>query len=278
MTVLIDAGNTRIKLDWLDDNSGWRSGRLLAAALDDRAAIRRWLSGLPRLPATAVGVNVAGPSAAALIEDVLERPVKWFTSAPDALGVRNAYREPAQLGADRWAAMLGVAWHEQKRRAGFPADAAAALLATFGTATTIDTLQPVELRPTMGEAQRFEFPGGLIFPGPELMTAALTTGTANLPHAHGDTALYPTHTHQAIATGVAAAQAGGLLRQWLAGIELCGAPPVVYVSGGGWPMVSDEVNRMLKDACRRLHLPLQSVNWLEAPVLDGLARLAVLSK
>jgi len=278
MTVLIDAGNTRIKLDWLKEGSGHRAGNLLAAGLDDKDAIRRWLSELPQPPSSAIGVNVAGPNTAALVQEALGCPVKWFASAPDSFGVRNGYREPGQLGADRWAAMLGLAWHEQQRRAGQPLDAAAALLATFGTATTIDTLRPLDEQHASAERwQRFEFPGGLIFPGPEMMTAALTTGTANLPHAYGDIALFPTHTHQAIATGVAAAQAGGLLRQWLAGIELCGAPPVVYVSGGGWPLVSDEVDRMLADARRRLHLPLQPVQWLEAPVLDGLARLAVLT-
>lgn len=274
MIVLVDAGNTRIKLDRLDGKLGQRSGTLLATALDDKAAIRSWLSALPKPPVLAVGVNVAGPRAAALVEEVLDCRVKWFASSAEALGVHNGYREPGQLGSDRWAAMLGLAWHEQQRRVDGSADNAAAILATFGTATTIDTLQPREEDATTDGLPRFEFPGGLIFPGPEMMIAALNTGTANLPHGGGDTALYPTHTHQAIATGVAAAQAGGLLRQWLAGIERCGNAPVVYVSGGGWPLVRDEVNRVLADAGHRLKIPHQPVHWLEAPVLDGLARLA----
>lgn len=45
----------------------------------------------------------------------------------------NAYRNQAQLGADRWAAMLGL-------RMRLPAGHPPALLASFGTATTLDTL------------------------------------------------------------------------------------------------------------------------------------------
>src|SRR5690606_8868424 len=216
MTVLIDAGNTRIKLDWLDSESQRRASRVLAFTANDTVPVQRWLSELPVRPSAAVGVNVAGPAMAAVLDEVLGYSVRWLKPSPEAFGVRNGYREPEQLGADRWAAMLGLAWHEQMRRAAQPDSAACAVLATFGTATTIDTLRPARSEGVDGASDRFEFPGGLIFPGPEMMSSALCDGTANLPHARGDTALFPSHTHQAIATGVAAAQAGALLRQWLA--------------------------------------------------------------
>ena len=277
MTILIDAGNTRIKLDWLNADAQQRASRVLAFTGEDTEAVCRWLSELPARPSAAVGVNVAGPATAALLDDLLGYSVQWLKPSPAAFGVRNGYREPEQLGADRWAALLGLAWHEQIRRSAESTNRDCALLATFGTATTIDTLRPAREGMNGGGAFRFEFPGGLIFPGPEMMSAALCAGTANLPHARGDTALFPSHTHQAIATGVAAAQAGALLRQWLAGLELCGAPPTVYVSGGGWPLVRDETQRLLGVTCSRLGLPTQPIHWLEAPVLDGLARLAMLS-
>lgn len=277
MTVLIDAGNTRIKLDWLDIESQRRASRVLAFTANDIHTVHRWLNELPMRPSAAVGVNVAGPAMAATLDEVLGYSVRWLKASPEAFGVRNGYREPEQLGADRWAAVLGLAWHEQKRRLAEPAAGGCAMLATFGTATTIDTLRPVGAQRVFEGESRFEFPGGLIFPGPEMMSAALSSGTANLPHARGDTALFPSHTHQAIATGVAAAQAGALLRQWLAGLELCGVPPVVYVSGGGWPLVRDETQRLLGVTCDRLGLPTQPMRWLEAPVLDGLARLAAMS-
>lgn len=277
MTVLIDAGNTRIKLDWLNPETQRRASRVLAFTEDDTESARRWLAELPARPSGAVGVNVAGPATAAALDEMLGYSVQWLKPSPEAFGVRNGYRKPEQLGADRWAAMLGLAWHEQRRRAAEPDSAACALLATFGTATTIDTLRPARTAGAGWGAGRFEFPGGLIFPGPQMMSSALSAGTANLPHARGDTALFPSHTHQAIATGVAAAQAGALMRQWLAGLELCGVPPTVYVSGGGWPLVRDETQRLLGVICNRLGLPVQPLHWLDAPVLDGLARLAALS-
>ncbi|OYV49213.1 MAG: pantothenate kinase, partial [Burkholderiales bacterium 21-58-4] len=132
-----------------------------------------------------------------------------------------------------------------------------------GTATTIDTLGP-----------RLRFEGGLILPGPELMRTTLAQATANLPQAQGATAAYPTDTHGAIATGIAAAQAGAVLRQWLTGLEHYGSPPRVYSAGGGWPIVRQETIALLAAAQTRLGLPITPIEWLPAPVLDGLARLA----
>ena len=297
MILLVDAGNTRIKLDWMETGSESRAGRSIAFALAETDAARDWLDALPRRPSRALGVNVAGEAVAAELDSLLGWPVRWVKAGAQGLGVLNGYREPAQLGADRWAAMLGLAWHERRRRAGAAhtggrADApdslagavghadsakgldtrACALLAIFGTATTIDTLRPAAAG--AGGETGFEFPGGLILPGPAMMLSSLSSGTANLPLARAEPALYPTHTHQAIATGVAAAQAGAVLRQWLAGLEQCGQPPKVYVSGGGWPAVRDETLRLLARACAGLGLAEQAVHWLDAPVLDGLACLA----
>lgn len=277
MIVLIDAGNTRIKLDWMEAGAARRASRVLAFTGGEQDVARRWLAELPAPPTRALGVNVAGAAAQAVLQSLLGCPIEWVAPGAGALDVRNGYREPAQLGADRWAAMLGLAWHERVRQGAESPAKACALLAIFGTATTVDTLRPAARHASGGrDTAVFDFPGGLIFPGPEMMLSSLSAGTANLPHARGDTALYPAHTHQAIATGVAAAQAGAVLRQWLAGLDLCGVPPEVYVSGGGWPSVRQETQRLLDSARSRLGLPTQPARWLDAPVLDGLARLAAL--
>src|SRR5690606_16857825 len=113
---------------------------------------------------------------------------EWVVPASQALGVSNGYREPERLGADRWAALLGLAGHEQARGAETHSPACA-LLAIFGTATTVDTLRPVRAAGGGKADAVFEFPGGLIFPGPEMMLSSLSTGTANLPRAQSDTAL-----------------------------------------------------------------------------------------
>ena len=45
-------------------------------------------------------------------------------------GIRSAYENAGQLGSDRWVSMIGLARHTDE----------AAMLASFGTATTLDTL------------------------------------------------------------------------------------------------------------------------------------------
>lgn len=270
MILLIDAGNTRTKLDWVEAGHNCRAARTIAFTPAQTDDARQWLAGLPGKPSRALGVNVAGESVRAALEGLVGCAVEWVAGSVQALGVRNGYRQPHQLGADRWAALLGMAWHERVRSPN--GKRAGALLANFGTATTIDTLFPAV--PHSGEAE-FDFPGGMILPGPAMMLASLSKGTANLPHAQGETTLYPQHTHQAIATGMAAAQAGAVLRQWLAGLRHNGLPPEIYVSGGGWPMVRDETQRLLDEARTLLKLPAGPLHWLDAPVLDGLACLAL---
>src|SRR5690606_36750500 len=70
---------------------------------------------------------------------ILTGPVQWASSTGQQLGVHNHYEPVSQLGADRWLAMLGLASHERQRR---DFSSRRAILATFGTATTIDTLMP----------------------------------------------------------------------------------------------------------------------------------------
>ncbi|HEY9281053.1 MAG TPA: type III pantothenate kinase [Eoetvoesiella sp.] len=261
MILLIDAGNTRVKFGWLRKDTGERETAALALHHNTLDQLNNWLLQLHAIPTAAIGVNVAGAAVAAAIEACLAShscPVSWISSQQHALGVHNAYDTPAQLGPDRWVAMLGLA----KKHPGN-----AIILASFGTATTIDTLSPA-----IGAGQR-TFRGGLIFPGPALMRSSLARGTANLPEANGDTAAYPTHTHQAITTGIAAAQAGAVVRQWMIGLDQFDQPPHLYSAGGGWPVVKDEAQRLIAAFQIRMNLPATPIEWLPTPVLDGLAAL-----
>lgn len=267
MIILMDSGNTRVKLGWLDSR-GRRESAPLTLDDADPAVLDHWLGGLPARPSLAVGVNVAGRERAQALASHLERygcPTRWVTSLDHAAGLRNAYDPPAQLGPDRWVSMVGLLSHAQ-RGAGHP-PGNPAMLATFGTATTIDTLAP--------EApDAWVFRGGLILPGPEMMRSALARGTALLPDADGSVADYPTHTRQAIATGIAAAQAGALARQWAVGLEYHGQPPRVYSAGGGWPAVEHEARRQLARAQAQAGVAQSPIEWLPTPVLDGLAVMA----
>lgn len=257
MMLLIDSGNSRLKLGWLNDD-GQREAKPVAFDNLDLQALGQWLRALPRLPAQALGVNVAGQARGDAIAATLTEcgcSIRWVRPERDVLGMSTAYRNVQQLGADRWAAMLGL-------KIRLPADHPPALLASFGTATTLDTLGPDN-----------QFAGGLILPGPAMMCSSLVHGTAQLPLAEGPVTPYPTETHEAIATGIAAAQAGALVRQWLIGLEHYGVAPQVYTAGGGWSEVRPEIERLLQSVGQAHGLAPQIIN-LQSPVLDGLAALA----
>src|SRR5690606_11291794 len=181
----------------------------------------------------------------------------WLSATAQALGLSNGYARPGQLGTDRWVAMLGLWAHPRHQPCG--AAVVTQRLASFGTATTIDTISPLG---------RFE--GGVILPGLRLMLTSLVSGTANLPLAGGSSVAFPSDTHQAIATGALAAQAGAVLRQMLVARERFADVPLrLAVTGGAWPEVQSELCRLLAQA------KLETRPWImDNPVLDGLAMLA----
>jgi len=275
MILLIDAGNTRIKFGRLDRKKGRREPGSLALAHAELDRLTAWLGAWPGPVSSVLGVNVAGASMAARINDLLaqycDMPVQWVRSTGSVAGIRNLYEDPAQLGTDRWVSLVGLAARTP----------AAAILASFGTATTIDTLGPLTTpAPVMGDddaplesGRRFE--GGIILPGPELMRQSLANGTADLPYAEGASTPFPRNTHAAISSGIAAAQAGAVFRQWQAAKEALGEAPQLYCTGGGWHLVADEVSAELARRRAELHLAPATPQWLDAPVLDGLTSLAL---
>lgn len=199
MILCLDAGNTRLKYG-LFDGRGWRGqGALNHDALDELVA------GLPGQPTRIIACNVAGETVRLRIGELaasLDLPLAWLTSAAAACGVRNGYDTPQQLGADRWAALIGArALH-----------AGACVVVMAGTATTIDAMDQTGL-----------FRGGLILPGLALMRAALARNTADLPHATGHYRAQPTNTDDAIVSGAVHATLGAIerMRATLAGDALC---------------------------------------------------------
>lgn len=280
MKLLIDIGNTRIKVGWLKPAGGQRETLPLTLEHNAVGQFPAWLAQLDERPTAVLGVSVARPEVDAALDAILTQRyglvTNWVRGQPLAAGVRNVYQHE-QLGADRWVSMLGLAQHGLIRHEG----GSPLMLASFGTATTIDTLCPLPATATgnggsggSADGARFVFEGGLIFPGPALMRTSLASGTARLPEAHGLARAYPLDTQQAISSGIAAAQAGALLRQWREGLERYGRAPMVFSSGGGWPEMQDEAQRILARAQADLRLPPQPIQWLPTPVLDGLARLA----
>lgn len=222
----IDSGNTRIK--W-----GLREGDA-------------WIGqgvGLPEAIAAdrIVACNVGGVSPRLTIEALAARlrvPLEWLTATAAQCGVTNGYDHPEQLGADRWAALIGA-------RALHRGDC---LVVMCGTATTIDLLRA---------DGRFE--GGLILPGLDMMRDSLAGGTADLPVAAGQYADQPRNTFDAIASGAIQATAGAIERM---ARQLDRArDPLCLISGGAAAGVSP-----------RLTIAHRLVDNL---VLEGLARIAV---
>jgi type III pantothenate kinase len=234
----IDSGNTRIK--WaVDEDGAWVDAGALMT-LDAARIGEAWAALAPF--DRAIACNVAGPGVERRLESACAARGARLTIARSQaaqLGVVNGYRDPAQLGADRWAALV----------AAHALGPGAKLVVNAGTALTIDAL---------GADGRFE--GGLIVPGPALMRSSLAAGTARLPHAAGAFREFPDTTDDAIASGALQACVGAILRMRHAMTERGMAPGHVLLSGG---------------AARELG-PLLPMPFAirENLVLDGLARIA----
>lgn len=256
-SLLLDVGNTRVKAGWVGP-SGRESDALACPHADLEQGLPPWLQHLPGPITQVLGVNVAGAVLASRLDALLTThglpAVRWQVPGTRLLGLRNGYQYPERLGADRWLGLVGLHAHARWRE--LPSASGPRLLATFGTATTIDLLTP--------EAG---FVGGLILPGVGMMRSSLAGGTANLPLAEGASADFPRETGSAIMSGVCAAQAGAVLRQVLRVQAHHGVAPTLFVSGGAWPDVANDVTTLLAPWCG-------APQWLAAPVLDGLACVA----
>jgi len=245
MLLLIDAGNTRIKWAMVDHAGQWSaSGAVASKAVAQLNQAWRGLSGAPS--ARVIVANVAGPMLQAQLRQVLQAQAltpEWFGSQPELAGVQNRYRQPAQLGCDRFAAAIGAhaLWPNQSL-----------VIATCGTATTIDAVTNAGV-----------FLGGMILPGLGLMAQSLARHTAQLPpiepHAI-DAQPFADNTDEAIVSGCLAAQAGAIERAFAAHAKHHGATRCV-LSGGAAAMVAP-----------RLSIPHRRIDNL---VLVGLQRVAL---
>jgi type III pantothenate kinase len=246
-TLLIDIGNTFLKWGLFQPSrdGAARENRVESghALLEEIMALSSQLSKLPT-PARIVISNVAGTRVRATAIRMLEvwpdAPAPYWLVPQDAqCGVVNSYRNPQQLGSDRWAALIGARHLVGSRPA---------MVVVCGTATTIDFLT--------GEGV---FKGGVIMPGVGLMLRSLHEGTAALPDQGGEFFSYPTQTVDAIASGCQHAQAGAIER--LFANERRVQPDVVCILSGG----------AAGAVAPRLSIPFQLHENL---VIEGLWRIA----
>lgn len=228
MRLLVDAGNTRIKWALTRGDEWLQSGVLPTERAAELAAQFAGISTIREVWAS----NVAGEAVAQAVRKIAAEAVHFISASDYRCGVRNSYDQPAQLGGDRWAALI-AAWHLVGARC---------LVASCGTATTVDAL-----------SDDGEFLGGLILPGVELMQRSLCGATARLRLGQGDYAAFPHNTADAMFSGAVQAACGAIERQH-ALLDAADAP--VVLSGGA-----------AKVLCARLKLPLRLEDNL---VLQGL--------
>lgn len=132
------------------------------------------------------------------------------------LSLRNHYREPSQLGADRWACVAGLSVLAELSAGDTH------MIVSAGTATTIDLV-------SCAVSGQIEFLGGWIWPGVGLMNDALQHGTRNLQYSIKEQSLdlhVPLDSESAISQGIGLAQTSmihaivsryGVTRLWLHG-------------------------------------------------------------
>lgn len=189
MILCLDAGNTRLKWGVFDESACLRANGVASYDRLDTLEFPFPVEG-------AILSNVAGVEVGERLRDrlfVLGIPLHQAQSSASQCGVTNRYEIPGQLGADRWAALIGA----RARHKG------ACLVVMAGTATTVDWLD-----------EGGEFLGGLILPGVDLMRSSLTQNTARLGAEPGRFQRLPGNTADAIMSGCLQAQVGAIERQY----------------------------------------------------------------
>lgn len=247
--LLIDAGNTRIK--WAIAEDGAPLGQWRESGSVSHEHITELADDWCNLSTRRVLVsNVAGAQVRTQLEDIILQTwpsclIEWFASAVECAGIRNGYRQPQQLGCDRFASAIGA-------HAMFPRQAL--LVATCGTATTIDAISADGV-----------FSGGMILPGLKLMAASLARNTAQLPEvtADGDRMpLFADNTEEAIVAGCISAQVGAIERAYAAFQRTDDVTDLRCLVAGG----AGEI------LMRHLAIPCQHVDNLVLPGLQMAAR------
>ena len=239
MLLVIDIGNTRTKWALTDD-----AGKLQETEVCLNTEICK--ANFPITKASKVFVaNVAGDAMAQQICELLAPLQPQFAVAKSqACGVKSQYA--ANLGIDRWAALIG-AWHNTQH---------ATVVVNAGTAITIDAL---------GDAV---FLGGSIMPGLGLLRNSLSSNTAHLNVLDGTFAEFPTNTADAIQTGCLNAAVGAIHLMQKRLEKRSGWLPKLVISGGDARHIAQALS------AQAANTGAKQVIIIENLVLQGLVLLA----
>jgi type III pantothenate kinase len=157
MNLLVDIGNARIK--WaLQAADSWQTGEPVLRREKAFKDLARPTWKDLETPDRVIIANVASDEYRKSVHTWVKRRWKitpeFLCAEAQRCGVSNAYLEPQRLGADRWACLLALHAHYK----------GPAVVVDCGTAITIDAIA--------GDGAHL---GGLIVPGMDLMTTALTS-------------------------------------------------------------------------------------------------------
>lgn len=267
--LVIDAGNSAVKWAVGDRNLRRFIGVGIAAhgAVDglDKRLAEAWRG---RRVSSVFATSVTNEAVMRAIDQAVGHccgvPVTWFRSqrhfeghgVSSGIALINGYREPEQLGADRWHALIaGCALHPGE----------SLVIASAGTATTVDC---VRAAPDAAAV----FAGGVIAPGARLMRESLAQGTARLPLAetHAAPSVHATGTAEAIAGGVHFSQLGlieNVARAFATELVQAGKPPPhLLLTGGDAQALVAPLTRAL-----RTHGVVTTVALEQNLVLRGIA-------
>ncbi|HEX4918444.1 MAG TPA: type III pantothenate kinase [Limnobacter sp.] len=239
--IYVDAGNTMVKLFSCSASAvpNWQDQALAVLTVPSNQwsspdqAIRHFqhiISALPQHGCAPVVhlCSVLGPSFERVIEQVCKQ-LGWTLQVMQVQNnalLQTHYKQPAQLGKDRWAACMAVASSTSSN---------ANLVVSFGTATTLDAVVHASLLSKNGVnmSAKWVHLGGFIVPGVDTMLKSLAISTAQLPKAELDWADWPNNTEQAIGAGVARQQVSMVRDVMLSLKESAGQLiPTLWCTGG----------------------------------------------
>ncbi|HEB58742.1 MAG TPA: type III pantothenate kinase [Gammaproteobacteria bacterium] len=221
MDLLVDIGNSALK--YLSAEALFAGEAPVCHAYVDaglEAVLARQWAALP--PPTRVTVACVAREAGEILRQWCERhwgvSPHFLKTGMDEAGVTNGYTEPAQLGIDRWAALVGA--HSLG-----PANYC---IVDAGTAVTVDFLDA-----------RGHHHGGLILPGARLMHAAVAGQVDALagdvvppPTSMADGAFPGRDTHACLAAGCRTAMVGFVREALVRAQALFEGPPRCLLCGG----------------------------------------------
>ncbi|MGH8245576.1 MAG: type III pantothenate kinase [Gammaproteobacteria bacterium] len=215
MNLLLDIGNSRIKWATLTDGA-IAPGETIGLRVESPGeALIGKFAGLPA-PQSILVANVAGDSIAGIVERTvgklwLRRP-EFIRVERERMGVRTDYSDAAQLGVDRWLALL-AARHGSRDPA---------CVVDCGTAVTVDAM----------DANGVHL-GGWIVPGSDMMRSALVENTREISVEAGSATMeFGLSTSACVNNGSAVAIAS-LIDRAIAQLSARFGPRVYCIMTGG---------------------------------------------